>query len=203
MKKTLLFSLTLFVSTAALAAPPAPPVAVINAGAQQGIPTPKIVVINRSAILQSSKVGQDIGRQVQALSNQAKADLNGQAKALEAQAQVLQQQIAILSPDAKAAKVKDFESKQAALQAQAQKKESMIQGGFLQAQNAVAQALQPILAQLMQQRGANMMLDKNAVMMANDNRFDITGPAIEMLNAKMSTYKVQLAPLPPGMQPQQ
>ena len=197
MKKTLLFSLALLVSTVALAAPPAPP------PQPQGLPQPKIVVINRNAILQFSKVGQDIGRQVQALSNQAKADINAQAKSLETQGQALQQQIAILSPDAKAAKVKDFESKQAALQAQVQKKEGLIQGGLLQAQNAVAQALQPILAQLMQQRGANMILDKNAVMMANDNRFDITQPAIDMLNQKMSTYKVQLVAPPPGMQPQQ
>jgi Skp family chaperone for outer membrane proteins len=191
----------LFVSTAlpALAAPPAPQ----PQPQAQGLPQPKIVVINRSAILQISKVGQDIGRQVQALSNQAKADINAQAKSLEAQGQALQQQIAILSPDAKAAKVKDFEAKQAALQAQIQKKESLIQGGLMQAQNAVGQALQPILAQLMQQRGANMILDKNAVMMANDNRFDITQPAIDMLNQKMPTYKVQLAPLPPGMAPQQ
>jgi len=197
MKKTLLFSLALLVSTVALAAPPAPP------PQPQGLPQPKIVVINRNAILQFSKVGQDIGRQVQALSNQAKADINAQAKSLETQGQALQQQIAILSPDAKAAKVKDLESKQAALQAQVQKKEGLIQGGLLQAQNAVAQALQPILAQLMQQRGANMILDKNAVMMANDNRFDITQPAIDMLNQKMSTYKVQLVAPPPGMQPQQ
>jgi outer membrane protein len=201
MKKTLLFLLALIVSTAlpALAAPPAPP----PQAQPQGVPQPKILVVDQNAILQISKVGQDISRQVQALSNQAKADLNAQAKSLEAQGQALSQQVAILSPDAKAAKVKDFEAKQAALQAEAQKKESMIQGGFLQARQAVAKALGPILQQLMQQRGANLILEKGVVLMAGTGSFDITGPAIDALNQKMSSYKVTLAPLPPGVQPQQ
>ena len=49
----------------ALAAPAAPP----------ALPAPKILVIDRGAILQFSKVGQDIARQVQGYANQAKNDM--------------------------------------------------------------------------------------------------------------------------------
>ena len=169
MKKTIPLSLLMFVSTAlpALAAPPGPP-------ANPATPAPKIVVLDQTQLFQLSKVGQDISRQVQAYSVQAKADLQGQARALQAQGATLQQQVAILAPDVKAQKIKDFEARQAGLQAQAQKKESMIQGGFVQARQAVAQTLGPILKQLMQQRGANMILEKSAVLSATDNRFDIT-----------------------------
>ena len=190
MKKTLALSFALLVSAAlpALAAPPAP----------QPPPQPKILVIDQAAILGASKVGQDVGRQVQALTNQARNDLNGQGKALQAEGNALQQQIAILSPDAKAAKVKAFDAKQAALQAQATKKESMIQGGLIQARQAIAQSLGPILKQLMQERGANLIIEKNAVLMAADGRFDITMAAIDLLNQKMPSYKVQLVAPPPG-----
>lgn len=194
MKKIVAVSFALLVSAAlpALAAPPAPQ--------PQGLPQPKILIIDQNMVLQGSKVGQDIGRQVQALTSQARNDLQAQGKALQAEGNALQQQIAILSADAKASKVKAFEAKQAALQAQAAKKEGLIQGGLYQARQAIAQALGPILKQLLDQRGANMILEKNAVLMATDGRFDITPQAIDLLNQKMPTYKVQLVALPPGMQ---
>ena len=172
------------ITTAALAAPPpAPP---------PGLPAPKILVINRQAILQFSKVGQDIARQVQAYANQAKNDMAAQSKALQTEGQALQQQIAILSGDAKQKKIDAFQAKENALQATAQRKEAQIQGGLLKAQQQVEQVLGPILQGLLQQRGANMILDKNAVVISNISAFDVTQTAIDQLNQKMSTLKVTL-----------
>jgi outer membrane protein len=165
---------------------------------QQGLPQPKILMIDQNKLLLGSKVGQDVARQVQAYTNQAKADLQGQAHALEVQGQALQQQVAILAPDVKAQKIKEFESKQAGLQAAAQKKQAMIQGGFMQARQAISAQLGPILKQLVMQRGANLIIDKNAVLMATDDRFDITDAAVALLNQKMASYKVQLVMPPAG-----
>jgi outer membrane protein len=174
----------------ALAAPPAPP---------PGLPAPKILVINRGQILQFSKVGQDIARQVQAFANQAKADMTAQSRALQAEGQALQQQVAILAPDAKQKKIDAFQAKEQALQVNAQRKEAQIQGGLDQAQRTVAGVLEPILNTLMQQRGANLILDKSAVVFANSAAFDITQAAIEQLNQKLSSLKVNLAS--PGAPP--
>ena len=175
----------------ALAAPPAPPPA---------LPAPKILVINRGQILQFSKVGQDIARQVQGYANQAKADMAAQSRALQAEGQALQQQIAILAPDAKQKKIDAFQAKEQALQAQAQRRELQIQGGVDAAQRAMAAALEPILNNLMQQRGANMILDKSAVVFATSSTFDITQAAVDQLNAKMTTLKVNLVSPPSGPQ---
>jgi outer membrane protein len=186
MKKLILIA-TLFAlaATAASAAtaPPAPPPA---------LPAPKILVINRQAILQFSKVGQDIARQVQAYANQAKNDMAAQSKALQTEGQQLQQQIAILSGDAKQKKIDAFQAKENALQATAQRKEAAIQGGLMKAQTQVEAVMGPILQGLMQQRGANMLLDKNAVVFANNSAFDITQQAIDQLNQKISSVKVTL-----------
>lgn len=51
----------------------------------------------------------------------------------------------------------------------------------------------------MQQRGANMILDKNALVYASPQAvqaFDITQPAIEQLNQKLPALKVTLAAPP-------
>jgi outer membrane protein len=189
MKKTLALTFALFASSLApaLAAPPAPP---------PGIPAPKILVIDRAAILRFSKVGQDVTKQIAAYSNQAKNDLDGQAKALQAQGQALQQQVAVLAPDVKAQKIKDFENKQRGLQDQATRKEQMIQYAMATAQQNIAQTLSPILAQLMTERGGNLILDKNAVVFANNSAFDITQAAIDRLNQKMASLKVTLTAPP-------
>jgi len=194
MKKILLATtLVIAASVPALAAnPPPPPV-------QQ-----KILLIDRQAILRFSKVGQDVARQIEAMGNQAKGEIAGQQKALQAEATQLQQQIAILAADAKAQKVKAFEAKQAGMQAAAQRKEQAIQGGFMVAQQTIAKTLEPILQNLMQQRGANMILDKNALVYASPQAvqaFDITQPAIEQLNQKLPSLKVSQAAPPAAPAP--
>ena len=194
MKKTLL-ALAIFAAAAtpALAANPPP---------QQQQLQPRILLIDRQAILRMSKVGQDVAKQVQTYADQAKADIAGQQKALQTEAQQLQQQVAILAADARQKKVQAFEAKQQGMQAAAQRREASIQGGFLKAQQTIAQTLEPILQGLMQQRGANMILDKNALVYASPDAvkaFDITQAAIDQLNQKLPMLKVALvAPTAPG-----
>ncbi len=118
-----------------------------------------------------------MAHQVEAYGNQAKAEIAGQQKALQAEGAAASAADRHPGADAKAKKIEDFEAKQNGLQAAAQKKEQMIQGGFLKAQQTIAQTLEPILQTLMQQRGANMILDKNAVVYASPqavSAFDIT-----------------------------
>ena len=161
-------------------------------------PQPKIVVLDRAAILQFSKVGQDIARQMQAYANQAKADLQGQGRSLQAEGRALQQQVAILSPDVKEKRLEAFRAKEQALQGAAQRKDEQLKAGFAQARMTMEQALGPILQQLVKERGANLVLDKQAVVFANAAGFDITGDAINRLNQKLPSIKVNLNAAPPA-----
>lgn len=202
MKKFLLLAAALTAIAPGMAmAQAGKPLALPSQPAQQNnnqLPAPKVLVINRPAIMQASKVGQDIARQVQAYANQAKAEMEGQAKALQAEGQALQQQIAILAPDVKQKKIDEYQKKEAALQGMAQRREAQIQGGVMAAQQQVEGVMGPILQSIMQQRGANMILDKSAVVFANSSAFDITQAAIDQLNQKMSTVKVTLQNPPTG-----
>ena len=182
-----------FVLGAVTAAPPPPP---------PPLPAPKILIIDRSEVLRRSAVGQSIMKQVQQLTINAENSLKAKDAALRAEGGQLQQQLAILAPAVKAAKIKAFEAKQAALQADVQKQQGLIQGGVLKARQQVEQALGPILQALMQERGANLLLDRNAVVLGTVN-VDITKDAITRLNQKLPTVKVALTALPPGVAPQQ
>ena len=61
----------------------------------------------------------------------------------------------------------------------------------------IEQQVLPILQQLVTQRGANMVLDKQVVVLANNSSYDITADIIARLNAKMPGYKVTLPAPPP------
>ena len=161
-------------------------------------PQAKIVVIDRAAILRFSKVGQDIAKQMQTYANQAKADLSAQGKALQAEGRNLQQQVAILAPEVKQKRLDAFRAKEEALQGAAQRKDEQLKAALQQGQQAMEQQLGPILQQLVKERNANLVLDKQAVVFANSNGFDITGDAINRLNQKMPGFKINLNAPPPA-----
>ena len=161
-------------------------------------PQAKIVVLDRAAILQFSKAGQDIARQMQTYANQAKADLQAQGRALQNEGRQLQQQVAILAPDVKQKRLEAFQAKERSLQGVAQRKDEQLKAGFAQARATMETTLGPILQQLVKERGANLVLDKQAVVFANTSGFDITGDAINRLNQKLPAIKVDMNAKPPA-----
>jgi outer membrane protein len=171
--------------------------------AATGVPEPKILVIDRSTVLRGSKVGQDIGHQVQGYTQSAEAELKGEAEGLRKEEGALQQQVAILAPDVKAQKIKAFQAKQQAFQQKVQQRQQQIQYGVYLARQQIDKALGPIIQGIMQERGANLLLDRNAVVYGTNGAFDITAIAIQRLDQKLPTVKVQLVSPPPGMMQQQ
>jgi len=155
----------------------------------------RILVLNRDAILQGSKVGQDIIKQVNQYTAQARAQFQGQEQALQNEARALQQQAGILSPAAKKQKVAALEAKGRALQQQVQVRQNQIQGGVFKARQQVEQALGPILQGIMQERGAALLIDRQIVLLSTVD-VDITGVAVQRLNQRLSTVKVNLVSMP-------
>ncbi|HKD21135.1 MAG TPA: OmpH family outer membrane protein [Rhizomicrobium sp.] len=156
---------------------------------------PKILVIDRQALLRNSKVGQSIAQQVQALTKSAESELKGESEGLRKEGAALQQQVAILAPDVKAQKIKAFEAKQAAFQQKVQLRQNQIRYGVAMAQRQVESVAGPIVQGIMQSRGANLMIDRQAIVVGAPG-LDITQAAIQLLDQKLPTVKVQLATPP-------
>src|SRR5471030_2974391 len=98
MKKLLTLALLAAALQPAFAAPPPPPL-------------PKVLVLNRIAILQTSKVGRDIARQLQAMTVQNQSGFQAQQKALAAEQTQLRQQLAIMAADQRQKKEEAFNAK--------------------------------------------------------------------------------------------
>lgn len=185
-----------FIASLSLAGAP-PALAQGAKAATQAAPAPKILVIDRAAILRASKVGRSIVQQVNAYTKSAESDFKGESDALRKEGQQLQQQVAILAPDVKAKRIQSFEAKQQAFQKKVEDRQGKIQGGVLKARQQVEAALGPILQGIMAERGANLLLDRNAVVLGTVD-VDITQTAIQRLDQKMPTVKVTLTDPPPG-----
>jgi Skp family chaperone for outer membrane proteins len=164
----------------------------IGAPAGGAAPAIKMLVVDRQAILRFSKVGQDIVRQVNGLTTSAETQFKAEKDSLQKEEQTLAQQSAILSPDVRAQKQKAFEGKVAAFQKKVQTRQSMIQGGVLNARKQVEAALGPILQGILQERGANILLDRQEVVLATAD-IDVTKVTVQRLDQKLSSVKVSLA----------
>lgn len=165
---------------------------VLAQGKPAPMPAPKIVVLDRAAIIQVSKAGQDIARQLQQMANQNRANFEAQQKSLANEGQALRQQVAILAPDARAKREEAFNTKVRGIQESAERRQAQIQQAAGTSQQALASALTPIITEIVKERGANMVVDKSAVIFANNNAFDITPEAISRLDARMPSFKVTL-----------
>lgn len=153
-------------------------------------------MIDRQALLRASNVGQDIARQVKALTKTAEAELKGEGEALSREKQALEQQVAILAPDVKAQKIRAFEQKAAAFQQKAQQKNLQIRYGVALAQRQVESVAGPIVQGIMQERGANLLIDRQAIVIGAPG-LDVTKVAVDRLNQKLPAVKVQLVSPPP------
>ncbi len=177
-----------FASAGAWAAAPGQP----HPPAGAALPQPRILVIDRQAILRFSKVGQDITRQVTGYTQTAETQLKAEQDGLQREGQALQQQVAILAPDVRSQKIKAFEAKQAAFRQRLDTRQNQIQGGVMQARMQVEQALGPIVQGIMLERQANLLLDRSMVVLSTVGDIDVTRIAIQRLDQKLPSVRVQL-----------
>jgi outer membrane protein len=155
------------------------------------VPDPVMLVVDKAAILQMSKAGQDIGRQVQTYAQTVRAQLEPQARALRAEADSIRGQASSLSAEDREKRVAAFESKQQAFQQIAAQKDAAVKQAVAKAQGVLSQKMGPILKQIMQERHANLIVDKQAVVFGSDSTLDVSPEAVKRLDAAISTVPVQ------------
>ncbi|MGQ0741629.1 MAG: OmpH family outer membrane protein [Alphaproteobacteria bacterium] len=154
-------------------------------------PEPRILVIDRATILRQSAAGKDMIAQVDALTKAAETEFKGEEQRLRNDAGALQQQSAVLAPEVRAQRTRDINARQQVLQTKVQDRQNQIQAGVYKARKEIEDALGPILEQIMAERGANFLVDRNAVVLGTVD-VDITGIAIQRLDQKISRVKVDL-----------
>ena len=140
--------------------------------------------------------------QVTAFQNRQKAlaaPLETEAKSIQAAADALNGK----EPDAALqARAKAFQTKQQSAQTELARQEQQIQRNQQYIQKQVSDKLNPIFQQVMQRRGANILVEQGATL-ATSTSVDVTNDVLTALNTALpSIATVAPAPAQPKQQPQ-
>ena len=160
-----------------------------------------IVVIDQARILRESAGGQDIQRKLQAISQTIQSELQAEQSALETEGRALEGRLANKSEEAiraDTALVSQMQSFQRKQQSFVQKSQIRQQELAQTEQNAIAEfysALEPVLEQVLAERGGNLMVERSSVLIAQPS-LDATTLAISKINASKPSVTVSRVRLP-------
>ncbi len=156
----------------------------------QGIAS-KIVIVDFSDVTNDSFVGQDVRNQLkayEAVIAARKVELETQ---LNTEGQALEGQGSVLSPDIFQQRVADFQKKARNAETELQGKRQLLVRAQQQAEQEITRNLRPIVLALMQERGADIVLDKSLTYMVGIG-FDISDDVVQRLNATITSFALNL-----------
>ncbi len=142
----------------------------------------RILTINRSAIIGASDMGKDVVRQAKQIEDQLRAETQAKLEEFAALEAELKQKQEILSPEKFQAEIQAYALKRQEADRAMKIEAARLQRGLLVAQDKVFAAAAPIFAEIMQARGANMLIDGTAVIASVQGQ-DITKVVVDRMNA--------------------
>lgn len=141
---------------------------------------PQILVFDRQAVMNGSKLGESIRQQIMGYEQKAQSDLGPEGQALQNESQA-----------AGGKKSPALQAKEAAFQQKVRNRQMMIQGGEVAARKRYVAEEGAIVHAIMMERGAQAVLVKGAVIDSVGGT-DITRDVIARLDKKITTFKVPL-----------
>ena len=164
-----------------------------------------VLIMNEERIVAESQVGQHIATRMQAIRAEMDGELQALLTPIQEESDRLNAETASLTPEAIQARP-DLMQRIQALNAQAQQAEALrqrlaqeLQTTQRQAMRPVLEALQAVLQEVVAERGAQILIDRSAVVYA-DPAIDVSDSVIERLNQRLPTTAVNRVRLPQGEQ---
>jgi len=153
-----------------------------------------VLVVDMQRIQRDAAAAVNVREQSTAMRAELEAMVAERAKAISKEEAELAELRERLEPDEFRQRVREFEKKVFANRDFAQQGSTKLQAVRVQASNQLRRAIAPILAQLLRERRAQLMLDKSQVILSVDT-LDVTDEALKRLDSALPTMR--LAPLTP------
>ncbi len=162
-----------------------------SAEAQSAQKAPIILVVNSAQIVSQSKAGKTIPDQAKAVQASVIKELEAEVNKLKKDIENYQKNASLMSDEVRAQTEKELQVRQ---QYGLPQREKIVSQAFSQAlqnaQNKILIESQPIMKDIIEKRGATIVLDSSQVMYAAVET-DITQEVIAVLDKKMKTVEVQ------------
>ena len=141
-----------------------------------------ILTLDRDRLFAGTLYGQRVNRELESASTAMAAETRAIEAALEAEELALTEQRATLEPEAFRELASAFDDKVQALRAERDAAEADLLAQIEAAQAAFFNRIGPVLGQLVRERGAVLIVDRRAVLLAAAD-VDVTAAAIERIDA--------------------
>ena len=135
----------------------------------------------------SSIVGGAFDARMQQLRSQAAAELSGEQSQLRADVQAFQTRRASLTQEQQQQQAAPLQQRGDALSQKAQQRNAELEYTFRHQLSRIAQALDPIIQTVYQDRHCSILLNGDSEVMAANPTMDITPAVISQLNQRMTT----------------
>jgi outer membrane protein len=181
-------SLAAAAKTAAAAAAPraAAPAAPAATAISHGPAIAGVCIVDIDQILAESAIGKAANTRLQKLQTDVQAEVTAEQTSLVNDAKTFQAQRATLAQDAADKKDADLQVRNNALQRKVQQRQAELQATQQKAADRILSEIDPVEAQVYQQRNCSVLLTRQSVIAANP-AMDITPVVITALNARIST----------------
>ena len=162
------------------AAPAAPPVA-------QGPAIPGVCILSVNQAISTSTVGRYVSERMNQIVSQVKAELQPEDTQIATDGRALEAKRSTLDAATFQSQAQALEGRVNALRQKADLRQREVQATEQKSLNRIAQELDPIARDLYQQHRCSVLLNKDAVMIANPE-MDLTTAAVAGLNARIQQF---------------
>ncbi len=154
-------------------------------------PAPIIVVVEMRQVISASKAAKGVQGQIDQQGQIYSKEVSKQEDDLQKTRAELERQRTILSQDAFTEKTKEFQQRYDELDRNVQTKRQALQQSFTEAMSKIENVALQVVAEIAQERGANMVLDRQTVVFQADG-FDISQEALTRVDQRLPQVAVNL-----------
>jgi outer membrane protein len=174
-------AIAVLLASNAAAAPAAPP------PVAQGPAIPGVCILSVNQAITTSTVGRYVSERMNQIVAQVKAELTPEDTAIATDGRALEAQRTTLAAATFQTRAQELQNRVNALRQKADLRQREVQATEQKSLNRIAQELDPIARQLYAQHRCSMLVNKEAVMIANPE-MDITTQAVAGLNARIQQF---------------
>jgi outer membrane protein len=162
----------------------------VNDSAEAQVTIPVILVINRAQLLNESEAGKNVAEQAETLRETIAGELKVDFDTLNKEQEELIAQQAVLAQDVLQQRVEKLRVKQQDFQIEQEIKNREYQASVAKATNEIGKVLEPILADIIRERSATMLIDKSMLIYSTPD-IEVTAEAMKRLNEKLTQVAVE------------
>ncbi len=175
-------------AASALAQAPAAPAAAAAAPAvTHGPPIPNMCIVSIEGAIGQSTVGKYVETRMQQIVAQVNAELTGEKTAIDNDAKALDARRATMDQATLESQASQLQVRANSLQRKAQLRDREVQATEQKAVGRIGQEMEPLIRQVYQQKACSVLLQRNAVVIAN-SAMDITSGVVTALNGKITQF---------------